>query len=449
MEKMMMLKRVNIWTLCAVVTVLGLNSCANSTQVKWDTVYYEPQYAEGFDIAGMNGSESRVIRVYDAWQRQNTDNQARAAKELLILRNDEDAPSGYPGQIVNGDVRRLAIMSSTHYAMLELLDKTDILVAIDSKSNIDAGNDEIIEIGSDVSPDYEALTAAEPELILIYGISGESPMEQRLRSLGIPYLYIGDYLEADPLGKPEWLVVMGEVLGCRTEAEDVFRAIANSYEELRDSLNNGYLSSKKSDIENSFINGSNDDSKNKGSNNNKSNDDAQNDKSKDNKTKIEGKRPKVMLNLPYRDIWYMPSSRNAFARIINDAGGEYIWTQDTGNQSTPISFEEAFGLVSEADYWINPSQAESIREIVEAYPVFRDVKCIREGRVFNCNKRVNVKGANEYWGMGQLRPDLVLRDLATIFGNQPCQPQAVQDSNSKDKKDRCSEEDLVYYQRLH
>ena len=41
------------------------------------------------------------------------------------------------------------------------------------------------------------------------------------------------------------------------------------------------------------------------------------------------------------------------ARLIADAGAEYIYKENSSNSSTPIGLETAYGLIQKADYWIN------------------------------------------------------------------------------------------------
>ncbi len=48
-----------------------------------------------------------------------------------------------------------------------------------------------------------------------------------------------------------------------------------------------------------------------------------------------------MLDTPYGDRWFMPSTESYVVRLITDAGGDYIYKKNTGNASTPIDFEEA------------------------------------------------------------------------------------------------------------
>ena len=54
------------------------------------------------------------------------------------------------------------------------------------------------------------------------------------------------------------------------------------------------------------------------------------------------RKPVVMLNTPYGDSWLMAPPSSYVARLIADAGGQYVYTQDTGNQSRPIDTEEAY-----------------------------------------------------------------------------------------------------------
>lgn len=66
-------------------------------------------------------------------------------------------------------------------------------------------------------------------------------------------------------------------------------------------------------------------------------------------------------------------------------------------------------------------------------PKFAETACVRRGRVYNCDKRTNAAGGNDYWESGVVRPDAVLHDLIVIF-----HPEAL------DAADR----NTCYYRRL-
>ena len=140
--------------------------------------------------------------------------------------------------------------------------------------------------------------------------------------------------------------------------------------------------------------------------------------------------PSVMLNTPYGDSWFMPSTENYAVRLITDAGGDYIYKKNTGNSSTPIDLEEAYLLASTADMWLHVGMANTLDELKAACPKFADIRCVRNGDVYNNNARTNAAGGNDYYESAVVNPDLLLRDLVKIF-----HPELV-------------EEDFVYYKQL-
>ena len=92
-----------------------------------------------------------------------------------------------------------------------------------------------------------------------------------------------------------------------------------------------------------------------------------------------------------------------------------IYTKNTSNRSVPIDLEEAYLLVAGADVWLNVGNVATRAELEAQYPKFADAACVRNGEVFNCNKRVNAAGGNDYWESGVVRPDVILHDLIAIM----------------------------------
>jgi iron complex transport system substrate-binding protein len=140
--------------------------------------------------------------------------------------------------------------------------------------------------------------------------------------------------------------------------------------------------------------------------------------------------PSVMLNMPYGDSWFMPSTESYAVRLIKDAGGDYIYKKNMGNASTPIDMEEAYLLASAADMWLNVGMANTLGEVKAACPKFVDTRCFLNGDVYNNNACTNAAGGNDYFESAVVHPDLLLRDLVKIF-----HPELV-------------EEPFVYYKRL-
>ena len=367
--------------LCAiVVAACGRKSVSLED---FDKPVYMLEYASGFDIQGAEGRQSVLLTVTNPWQGADG-----IAVQLFIARDGETAPEGFDGQVLEGDAERIVAMSSTHIAMLDAIGEVDRVVGVSgidyiSNPDIQARRDRIGDVGYEGNINYELLLSLDPDLVLLYGVNGASGMEPKLRELGIPFMYVGDYLEESPLGKAEWMVALSEVVGCRSEGEKVFAEIPVRYNALKQRVAENALDA-----------------------------------------------PSVMLNMPYGDSWFMPSAGSYAVRLIEDAGGDYIYKKNTGNASTPVDMEEAYLLASAADLWLNVGMASTLGEVKAACPKFADTRCFRNGYVYNNNARTNAAGGNDYFESGVVHPELVLRDLIKIF-----HPELV-------------EEDFVYYKRL-
>ena len=371
-------------SLCLLIVLLAACNGKKTASISdFSNQLYTPEYVSGFSIKGADGYESSIITVTNPWQGADS-----ITTQLFIARGGESAPEGFTGQVLEGDASRIVAMSSTHIAMLDAVGEAGRVVGvsgIDYISNpvISANRDSIGDVGYEGNINYELLISLDPDLVLLYGVNGASSMEGKLNELGIPFMYVGDYLEESPLGKAEWMVALSEVVGKRTEGEQVFGGIPVRYNDLKKRVADTVLDA-----------------------------------------------PSVMLNTPYGDSWFMPSTESYVARLVKDAGGDYIYKKNTGNASLPIDLEEAYKLTSEADMWLNVGMANTLDELKTSCPKFSDTRCFRNGSVWNNNLKTNAAGGNDYYESAVVNPDILLRDLVKIF-----HPELV-------------EEDFVYYKQL-
>ena len=329
---------------------------------------YTPKYASGFDIfVDQNGV--KTVRVTRPWQGELS----AADEQYLMIFPDSKAAQGFEGQHIVGAAERVVCMSTSHIAMLDILGEADAVVGVSGKRYVMnervASNDAVKDVGYDANLDYEVLSALNPDIVLMYGVSAEnSAVTAKLRELGIPYLYLGDYVEESPLGKAEWLVCVAEIMGCRERGIRLFEGIEQRYNNIRDGV------------------------------------------------VVAEKRPQVMFNLPYQDVWYMPSDDSYMVRLVEDAGGDYIYKgkNPTGG-SKGISLEEALHLVSRADIWLNVGQCRTMEEVRSAAPHFIAADVVQRGAVYNNNRRSTSAGGSDFWESAIVRPDVVLADLVAIM----------------------------------
>lgn len=372
-----------ITRLLSLLFALLLTGCNGSTGLStadFTETAYRPRHAAGFEIrtrknSGDPSAESRLIIVRNPWQGAKDIEQ-----QLLVLRGGDRAPADFEGQAVKAPVRRVVCLSSTYVAMYEFLDETDRVVGvsgIDYISNPRIGKlrelGRVHDIGYDTNLNFELLASLAPDLVLLYGVTGESSiLTGKLRELSIPYIYIGDYIEESPLGKAEWAVVVGELCDKLDEAAGRFARLAERYEALKASF----------------------------------------------RADTAAARPRVMLNTPYRDTWFMPPVGNYMVRLIEDAGGEYIYPQNTSGYSRSIDIEEAYLLATQADVWINTGMWSSLDDLKAQAPKFARVPAVNRRRVWNNNLHATPAGGSDFWESGVVHPDLILEDLHRLFHNE-------------------------------
>ena len=344
-------------------------SCTSSGNIEdYNMAVYTPTYAIGFRIVGAEGKQSTIIRVTNPWQSAND-----VETMLFIARGGEKAPNGFRGQVLQGDAKRVVCMSSSHIAMLDAIGAVESVVGVSGKNFITnpyvvAHQRTIADVGYDGNMNFELLVAQQPDIVLLYGVTGACTMESKLDELGIPYIYIGEYVEEDPLGKAEWLIALAEIVGLRQQGLTYFSELPQRYEQLKSMAASAHTPA-----------------------------------------------PKVMLNTPYADSWFMPSTTSYVARLIADAGGDYIYQQNTYNHSLPIDLEQAALLTTQADIWLHVENINSLDDLRRQLPKFAQMPCVQRGEVYNCDKRRVAGGGNDYWESGVVHPDVILRDLIKIF----------------------------------
>lgn len=363
-----MIKRLYILLLSALL----FSACHHSEPFDvelFNEVLYSPRYAVGFEIRRHAESGASLIISTDPWQGAE-----EVSYKLLLDPNNHFADNA-DIQRINAPAERILCMSSSHIAMLDALGEVESVVGVSgidfiSNDYITANRHKIGDVGYDNNINYELLIAIDPDLVLLYGINAANSVENKLRELGIPFAYIGEYVESSPLGKAEWMVAVGEIVGKREQSIDHFGSIETRYNAVAESIREHIANTP---------------------------------------------RPKVMLNTPYRDSWFLPSKNSYMVQLIEQAGGNTFTADGDGNSSAPIDIEQAILYATQSDIWLNPSGCNSIAELVRLNPKFADTPPITNGKVWNNNARQTPMGGSDFWESGVVRPDMILQDLATIL----------------------------------
>lgn len=262
--------------------------------------------------------------------------------------------------------QKLVVMSSSHGAFLTSIGCEARVVGVSGAKYLTSPVlSALPDVGYDNNMNFELAVALAPDHVTIYEISGEnSATTQKLAALGLKTIYIADYLEDSPLAKAEWIVAFGAICGQIDKSVAVFAAIDSAYSKLK-----------------SAVAGI-------------------------------GARPKIMLNSPYRDVWYLPGDSSYVVRLIQDAGGDYVANGQANNISRAVSVEVAYKLLKQADIWLNPAaNINSVAQLKTQNALLNSVDI----PVFTNTARTTPSGGSDFWESGTVRPDRILQDLITIF----------------------------------
>lgn len=347
-------------------------SCKNDKTIdKEDFVVEESvqdyvKYAKGFSIETF--SDYKVLTISNAWKGEKT------IFQYVLYRNEK--PLGFEDAVfVKTPIKTIACLSLTHLAFIDKLNQNKSIIALsgcDYVSNLEIINriktDKIKEIGQEQQLNYEMLIDNKPDLIMAYGIDESSKKNlTKMKNLGLSVVLNAEYMENHPLGQAEWIKFVAAFYELDSEGDSIFSLIEKEYLELKKQV-----------------------------------------------AKIESK-PSVFLGMPWNGVWYLAGGESFQAQLLRDAGANYLWANNEEKSNFTIDKEVIIDRAIDADYWINLNSYTTINEVVACDTKFSKFKSVKKNQLFNNNKRLNISGGNDYWESGIVNPQIVLKDLITIF----------------------------------
>lgn len=323
---------------------------------------------------------------------------------------------------------RLIVTSTSYIGFLDAVGADSVIVGVSGgeyvcDSSVTAGlsNGTVVDIGYDASPDYEKIMALKPDLLLTYSVSPvKSQFFSKLESLGIKTFIVNEHLERHPLARAAYIRLFGALTGNMAAADSVLKIVSENYISLRDSVQGGLGANDAYASDKGELNAGDE---------------------KQGSGGTEGNTPKprkILVNIPYKDQWFIPGQESYLTTLFKDAGGEILGAKSGSSVSGQISVETAYSLSKEADLWMNVGWCQTLEQLLSVNPLFDDFLMDIQGNasargysnaegcatnssdtsasvVWNDNNRLNPKGGNDFWESGVVHPDLLLRDLIGIF----------------------------------
>lgn len=325
------------------------------------------RYAKGFSIR-KNGSVTEVT-VSEPYQ-----GATEGYTYWLVPRGQAMPTPPTTVRVVYTPVERIVCTSTTHIPLLDYLEETSRLVAFPTtdyisstrmRARIDAGD--VAELGVDKGLNIELLAALQPDLVMAYSMTGDYGQFKKIEELKIPVVLNAEYLEEHPLGRAEWIKFMALFFNKEEMADSVFNVIEENYLSLQEQV-----------------------------------------------AAVQTPKPSVVSGVVYGDAWFLPGGQNYAAKLLRDAGFDYLWSNDSTTGFLQLSFEAVYEKAHRADYWIGVGTYSALEDIRKADGRYTKLKAFTDGNVYSSNARLGARGGSEFLELGYLRPDIILRDLVTI-----------------------------------
>ena len=303
-----------------------------------------------------------VVTVNNPWQ-------GGVLHRYVLVPRDSVLPVDLPeGTVVRTPVEHALVYSSVHTSLFAELGCLDVVHGVvDSKYFIDstlvagiqAGK--IADCGNSMNPTVEKVIAMQPDAILL------SPYQDasygQIVKLDIPIIECADYLEYDPLGRAEWVKFYGELLGVRERADSLYDAVVTAYNELKQ------------------------------------------------KAAGAATRPTVVTEMVISGVWSVPGGQSYMARIMHDAGGDYLWADNENTGSLSLDFNQVLAVAHDADYWfIKWTNINTLKDLQGIYDLNKEMAAFQNMRVYVCDT-----DKTRFFDRIPFHPEVLLREFAAIL----------------------------------
>ena len=356
-------KRHIIGAMLFIVLLFSVSACRFNTQVKEEKVEVDNLMRYARNVVVSEQDYGYLMEVICPW-----DTTLSLGKFALV--KDTAKAIGEELTQVRVPVQSVVSFSATQWAVFLRLGEINRIKGIlegrfvtDSTMRSLLAQEKVYDIGTEAAADIERMIQIQPD-ILLYSPYFDGN-QGGLNITGAVLFPFADYMENTPLGRAEWIRVIGMLTGCEDKADAWFDDIERRY---------NALSTLCTEVDH---------------------------------------RPTVFSDLAFNGQWYVAGGRSYIAKLFADAGADYIWKDNPSTASVPMDAESILAKAQHADYWrvINsnpfPMTYESLGKESPVYPLF---DAFKNHRIIVCDIL-----STGYFEQSQCEPDLLLADFIHFF----------------------------------
>ncbi|WP_459129233.1 ABC transporter substrate-binding protein [Guggenheimella bovis] len=271
-------------------------------------------------------------------------------KKFLLVPEGKEAPSSLDGDVVilKAPIQRIHMVSTGMAALCDAIGGLDRVASTGTpakkwfvdeiKKRVESGK--IKFAGSYSAPDFETLTGLNIDLeIDTTMLSSKPEIQKKYEELGIPVIIETSSKEGHPLGKVEWIKLIGAIVDKEKEANEFFLDSVKKVEEVS-------------------------------------------------KVPKSGKTVAMFYVSPTNNTVSARNGGDYMAKMIELAGGEYIM-KDVNPQKSGLekmNYEEVYTRCKDADivFYLNyfKDQVKNIDDFYAINDLFKEFKAVKEGRLY-------------------------------------------------------------------
>lgn len=341
-------------------------SGSQERQDRVETDPYSVEYAKGF-TAKKFADYTEVSVLFSL-------NTEKVIQRYILVDKSKELPANLPeGIVVRTPLTRVVAYSSIHCTSMNELGVLASVIGVCEPEYIDfslikegISKGTIADLGQSSAPDIEKIIDLDPEAIFISPIEGQT--YGAIEKVNLPIIETPDHMEQLPLGSAEWLRFYSLFFKLESKADSLFSVTKNNY---------NAITQKVASVK---------------------------------------QRPTVLTDMMYGKVWYTSGGDSFMSRMIADAGGNYIWSDNNRSTPSPLSFETVLDKAGDAHFWLikyHQSETMTYKRLEKEYKAYSYFDAFKKRNVYECNT-----SKEKYYTDLPIHPDLVLQDFAYIFHPQ-------------------------------
>lgn len=323
------------------------------------------KYATGFKVAYF--PSYKIVQVFDEGDTTNP------SQTYLLVEHGTRIPEHTPDQIVvKIPLISVSCLSTTHIPYFRSLGQLDKIsgignpeLVLDSMLLEQIKKEWTMGITTSGQVDLEKILESNTTVLMAYPF--DKTALEGIDKFDIPIVYVGEYLENSVLARAEWIKFFALFFNNEKKANQIFEAIEHRYLSAKSKLDSASATESAT----------------------------------------------VFFGSYYQDVWFAPGGQSLISGLINDAGVNYLFSNDSSSENLTLDNEVILNKIPDIDFWgqiVSNDNNPATNDFMAGDQRFLKLAKKSNTQFFFANSK-----QSDYFGQANLEPDILLKDLGNIF----------------------------------